>query len=338
MKFLPFLAKRLLGGISVLFGVTIITFTIAHLVPVNPVIAWIGRAAAVNPQLAAIYVQKYHLNSPLYIQYLYYLWGLIHLDFGFSPTKGEPVIMAISQTFPYTLQILFFTVIFVIALGIPAALIASKYAHKVPDRTILGFYILGTASPPFFIALVLILIFAMVLPIFPTGGSVDPLLQVPNVITGIPMLDALIQGNFVVFLSMVYHVILPSLALALTLFGLLTRVLRTNILELLSSNFVRASRARGYTENKILLQAFKNSLVTVITLISVLTIFALVGDLFVEDIFAYPGLGQYAVQAALATDYPAILGTTLFYAFIIVVVNVIADLLYGFVDPRIRFG
>jgi len=335
---LRFVAWRLVGGISVLFGVTVVTFVIAHLIPVNPVIAWIGRGASVNPQLAGVYIQRYHLNSPLYVQYFYYVYGLLHLDLGFSPTKGEPVMTAIFQTFPYTLQILFFTMIFVVLLGIPAGIIAAKYANKLPDRAILGFYIFGTASPPFFIALVLILIFSLILPILPTGGSVDPLLSVPNAITGIPMLDALIGARFGVFLSLLSHVILPSLALALTLFGLLTRVLRTNMLELLGSNFVRASRARGYGENKILFLAFKNSLVSVVTLISVLTIFALVGDIFVEDIFAYPGLGQYAVQAALASDYPAILGTTLFYAFIIVIVNVVADLLYAFVDPRIRYG
>ena len=339
MGIISFLTRRLATGIFVLFGVTLITFILAHMVPGNPVIAWLGKQAAQHPELAQAYAVKYHLNDPLYLQYFYYLNGLIHLDLGYSPTRGEPLVMAIAQTLPYTLQLVFLALLFVVFLGCLTGILAAKYAGKLPDRIIYSFYVFGIASPPFFVALVLILIFSLFLPILPTGGLMDVTINPPYSITGLPLLDALVEGKLAAFDSLLSHAILPSLALALTVFGLLTRVLRADILGLLNSNFVRAARARGVSENKIFFKyAFKNSLISVITLTSILTIFLLVGDIFVEYIFAYPGIGQYAVQAALSLEYPSILGTTLVYAIIIVIVNLVTDLTYGLVDPRIRHG
>jgi len=334
-----FILRRFASGVFVLFGVTLITFILAHLVPGNPIFAWIGKEAAQRPELVQAYIKKYHLNDPLYLQYIYYVNGLLHLDLGYSPTRGEPVAVAISQTLPYTLQLVFLALIFIVVLGSLTGIVAAKYSGKLPDRIIYSFYVFGVASPPFFVALVLILIFSLVLPVLPTGGLIDISVPVPYHIIGLPLLDALIEGNVTAFSSLLFHAILPSLALALTVFGLLTRVLRANILGLLNSGFVRAARARGVSENRIFFgYAFKNSLMSVITLTSILTVFVLVGDIFVEYVFAYPGMGQYAVQAALYLDYPAILGTTLTYATIIVIVNVLTDLLYGLVDPRVRYA
>ncbi len=333
------MARRIATGVFVIFGVTLITFILAHMVPGNPVVAWLGKQAAQHPELAQAYAEKYHLNDPLYLQYFYYLNGLAHLDLGYSPTRGEPVAMAISQTLPYTLQLVIMALVFVVILGSLTGILAAKYAGRVPDRIIYSFYVFGIASPPFFVALVLILVFSLLLPILPTGGLIDLSITSPYSITGLPLLDALLEGNIPAFNSLLSHAVLPSLALALTVFGLLTRVLRSDILGLMNSNFVRAARARGVSENKIFFNyAFKNSLISVITLTSILTIFLLVGDIFVEYIFAYPGIGQYAVQAALSIEYPSILGTTLVYAIIIVIVNLITDLTYGLADPRIRYA
>jgi len=229
--------------------------------------------------------------------------------------------------------------IFVVLLGTITGLLAAKYASRPPDRIISGFYIFGVASPPFFLPLVLIIVFALFLPILPTGGQIDLLVKLPLVITGIPIIDALFEGNWTAFSSLLTHIVLPSLSLALGAFGILTRILRSNTLQQLDSNYIRAARARGVPENKISFKyAFKNSLISVITLISLLAIFLISGDIFVENIFAYPGMGQYAVQAALTLDYPAILGTTLVYGIIIVLLNLAADLLYAVVDPRIRYS
>lgn len=339
MGILKFILKRVASAIFVLVGVSIITFILAHLVPVNPVVAWVGRQATSNPKLELIYIQRYHLNSPLYVQFFYYIWGILHLDLGYSPTKGEPVINAISQTLPYTLQLLFFSSLFAIIIGIAGGMIAAKYSGKFPDRIVSAFYIFGTATPAFFTALLLIVVAAFLIPNFPTSGPIGIFVNLPKRITGIPLIDALLEGNTNAFLSLFVHVLLPSFALALTVFGFLTRLLKTNILDLLDSNFISSFRAKGFSENKIFFNyALRNSLIPIVTLASIVTIFLLVGDVFVENIFSYPGMGQFLVQAAEASDYPAILAITLVYAIIIVIVNLVADLLYVLVDPRIRYG
>lgn len=337
--FVRFFVRRTASGILVLFGITLITFTLAHMVPYDPVVAWIGKLGAANPQIAEIYRQKYHLGDPLYLQYFYYIGGVLQGDLGFSPTKGEPVSQVIAQTLPNTLQVVFFALILVILIGTITAIVASRNAGKLPDRVISVTYVFGVASPPFLVPLILILVFALAVPILPATGQIDPLLTLPAPITGFTVLDAILAGDGAALQSILAHLILPSLSLAILAYGILTRILRTKILEQLDSGYIKAARARGVSENSIFFRyALKNSLVTEITIVSLLTIFLIGGDIFVENIFAYPGLGQFAVQASISLDYPGILGTTLVFAAIIFMVNLTADLLYALVDPRIRYA
>jgi peptide/nickel transport system permease protein len=187
------------------------------------------------------------------------------------------------------------------------------------------------------IPLVLLLIFASLLKVLPTSGIIDPLVPLPAHITGIPMIDAILEGKWPVFLSLLKHAILPSFAIAIALYGFLTRVLSSSINDVMGSIFVKAARARGISENRLLIQyGLKNSLLQVITLIALILTFSLYVDVFVENIFSYPGVGQYAVQAIQAFDYPGILATTLVYTAIIVIANLSADLLYLVADPRVR--
>jgi peptide/nickel transport system permease protein len=337
MNPLTFFLRRLVTALVTLFGVTLITFTLTHLISSNPLVAWLGKSASIDPQLAQIYIKIYHLKSPLYLQYFYYIDGLLHADWGFSFSKGEPVAQAVSQTLPYTIQLVILSLLFTIILGVAGGILSARFHGSILDKTIRTLYILGYASPAFFIALVLILVFSLFLPVLPTGGAAPVGVTLPKPITHIPLLDALIEGDWTAFSSLLRHAILPSLALSLGLFGVVTRVLRSSILELINSNFIRAARARGVSENKVYFYAFKNSLVAVITLLAITVNFTLVADIFVENIFAYPGVGQYVVQAALSLDYPAVLAITLVYAIIIVTANFIADLLYAVVDPRIRY-
>jgi peptide/nickel transport system permease protein len=305
---------------------------------VNPLVAWLGKAASYDPQLAQVYAKEYHLYSPIYLQYFYYIQGLVHLQFGYSTSKGEPVVQAISQTLPYTLQLLFISLILTSLLGVLGGILSARFQGRLLDKAVRAMYIFGVASPAFFIALLIIVVFSFLLPILPTGGPIGTFVHAPSRITGIPLLDALLEGDWSAFSSLLSHAILPSLALSLGIFGVITRVLRSSILDLLGSNFIRAARARGVSENKVYFYAFKNSLVSVITLLAITVNFTLVADIFVEDIFSYPGMGEYAVGAALSLDYPAILATTLVYAIIIIAANFLADILYAVVDPRIRYG
>jgi peptide/nickel transport system permease protein len=213
-----------------------------------------------------------------------------------------------------------------------------RFAGRLPDKVARALYIIGFASPPFFIALAVILIFTLVIPVLPTSGGVDVSVALPRTITYIPMLDSIITGDWPAFESLFAHVILPSLANALAVYGILTRVLRSSLLDVMKSNFVVAARARAIPERKIFFgYAFKNSLVTVVTLISLLFTFILGSTIFVEYVFSYPGIGDYAVESALQIDYPSILAITLTFALMIIIANLLADILYAVVDPRIRY-
>ena len=321
-----------------MLGVSLITFVLSHSISSNPLTAWFGKGAAIDPKVEQLYIKEYHFNDPIYIQYFYYLDGVLHGNLGFSPTKGESVVAAISQTLPYSLQIIFFSLLFTIAIGIVSGLLAARYEGKLPDKISRALYIVGFASPPFFIALAVILFFTLVLPILPTSGGINVSITPPPNITYIPILDSIISGDWPAFESLLAHAILPSLANALAVYGVLTRILRSSLLDVMKSNFVTAARARAIPERKIFFgHAFKNSLVTVITLISLLFTFILGSTIFVEYVFAYPGIGDYAVESALQIDYPSILAITLTFAALIILANLVADVLYAVVDPRIRY-
>lgn len=324
----------------VLFGVSLITFVLAHSVSSNPLVAWFGRGVTENPSLAQHYIAIYHLKSPLYIQYFYYIDGLLHLNLGWAPSAEQPLVTIISETLPWTLQLIFLSLIFTALIGISSGIFSARFAGRLPDKVLRGLYLTGMASPAFFIAIALAVIFSGIFRIFPTSGGYNVLTYVPPpTITHIPMLDALLTGRWSTLGMLLWYAILPALSISLGVYGILTRVLRSNMLDVLSSNFIRALRARAVSENRIFLwHAFKNSLVSVVTLLAIIVNVSLVADLFAEEIFAYPGMGKFAVDSALAVDYPSILATTLIFATIIVVVNLVADITYAFVDPRIRYG
>jgi len=289
----------------VLAGVSIITFVLAHSISSNPLTAWFGKGVSIDPKVEQAYVNEYHLNSPLYIQYFYYLWGLLHGSLGYSPTKGEAVAKAVAQTLPYTLDLVILSLIFTIIIGIGSGLIAAWSVNKLPDKLMRVFYIIGFASPPFFTALAVILVFTYVIHGLPTSGAIGTFVSPPKSVTGIPLLDAPITGDWTALESLLSHIILPSLANALAVYGILTRILRSSLLDILHSNFITAARARAISETRIFFgHAFKNSLVTVLTLIALLFTFILGSTIFVENVFSYPGIGQYIVQA---TVYAALL-------------------------------
>jgi peptide/nickel transport system permease protein len=331
-----FLLRRVAAGAVVLLGVVALTFILSHLIPGDPIVLWLGKAAQTQPQLVAIYVKMYHLHDPLYVQFFYYIYGILHLQFGFSPSRAEPVSSAIATTLPITLQLVFLSMVMTAILGVLTGILSAMYSGRLPDRINRAFYLLGSASPAFLIPLLLALIFTYLIPVLPNGGLINETIPLPPAITGFSLVDSLIAGDWTAFGSLAQHMILPSLALALGSYGIVTRVLRSSILEIMGSNFVRAARARGIPEGRIMFgYAFKNSLVEVITLLSLIFNFTLTGDVFVEQIFSYPGMGRYALQSALSFDYPGLFGTTLIYAIFVVAANLGADVLYATVDPRI---
>jgi peptide/nickel transport system permease protein len=336
-----YILRRLLFGIVVLLCVVTVTFVLSRSVGGgNIVAAWLGRAASMHPELAKLYVEKYHLNDPIPIQFYYYIINLFQGNLGYSPSRAfQPVAVIILLTLPFTIQIAFFAFIISVALGILLGVLSAQHEHRTADTCIRAFYLVSYSSPPFFIALVLLIVFAVKINLLPAGGAFDISLDTPTTITGLPMLDAAIEGNMPYLLSSLQHVILPSVSLALVTFGVLTRVLRSSLLDVMHANYIRTARAKGLDENAVFFKhALRNAMISVITISSLMVTWLITGTIFVENIFGYPGMGQYLAQALSGLDYPGILGTTIVFAIVIVITNLVADILYAIVDPQVRLG
>ncbi len=340
MRVTTFVLRRLAFAVFVLFGVLTITFILAHSIPGNPIQALLGRQAQQHPELVSALSAKYHYNDPIYVQYYYYLSNLLHGDLGYSTSRGfVPVLAVIEETLPFTIQIAFFAFVISLVLGILLGVVSARYAHRPVDHSIRALYLGGVSSPPFFIALILLIVLTFYFRVLPSGGAVSVGIAAPASVTGIPMLDSLVEGNWTYLSDALAHVILPSLALAVGAFGVVVRILRTSMLEVLQSNYIRTARAKGLDERTVFFKhALRNAMIPVVTLSSLIIYGLISGTLFVENIFSYPGLGQYVVGALAGQDYPGVLATTLVFAVIIVLANLVADVLYVVVDPQIRLG
>jgi peptide/nickel transport system permease protein len=340
MRLLPYVTRRLVLAIFVLWGVLTITFVLSHLIPGNPIEALLGRAATSHPDLVATLSAQYHYNGPIYVQYYYYIVNVLHGNLGYSTSRGFiPVVQVIEQTLPFSLQIAFFAFLIAMVFGILLGALAGRFSHKPIDHSIRAFYLAGVSSPAFFVALIFLIVFTYYFRLLPASGAVATGIAPPTPITGIPMLDAAIELNGTYLASALYHVILPSLTLAVGAFGIVVRILRASILETLQSNYIRTARAKGVDEGTVFFKhALRNAMMPVVTLSSLILYGLVSGTLFVENIFSYPGMGQFVVGAIAAEDYPGILATTLVYAVIIVAANLIADVLYVVVDPQVRLG
>jgi len=340
MNPLRYILRRVVFGAVVLLAVVTVTFVLSRSLGGNTVVAWLGKAASLHPELAQLYAEKYHLNDPIPVQYYYYIVNLLQGNLGFSPSRGfEPVVEVISQTLPFTLQIAVFAWVTSLVLGVLLGVISAQYHHKPVDTLVRAFYLGGYSSPPFFVALILLIAFAFSFRLLPSGGAYDISLTPPTVITGLPMLDAMIEGNWAYLLSSLQHVILPSVSLALVTFGVLTRVLRSSLLDVMHANYIRTARAKGLDEKTVFFKhALRNAMISVVSISSIMVTWLITGTIFVENIFAYPGMGQYLVTALAGEDYPGILGVTIVFALVIVVTNLIADILYAVVDPQVRLG
>jgi len=341
LNLLRFLLRRLAFAVFVLFCVLTLTFVLSHLIPGDVIQAWLGKEAAQYPVVAKLYAAKYHLNDPVYVQYVYYLAGMLQGNLGISPSRGfVPVSSVIAQTLPLTLQIVFLAFVICVFLGLGLGILAARYRGTPVDSLIRIFYLAGYSSPPYFIGIVILVVASLYLRILPTGGAYDPLAVSPSPsITGFPIFDALLQGNFSFVENASLHLVLPALTLALVTFGVITRVARSSLLDVMQTDYIRTARAKGLDEGTIFYKhAVPNAAISLITISSLVMTFLLTGSVFVEYLFSYPGMGRYAFTALQGSDYPGIMATVFVFAAIIIITNLVADILYAYADPEIRLG
>ena len=300
-----YLWNRLAAGLLVVFGISVFTFALVHMIPGDPVRMMLGQKAT-QEQVEQVREQM-GLNKPLVEQYATYITGIVQGDFGTSLKTGQPVLKEITNRFPATVKIAVAAIFIAIVVGIAMGMVAAKYKDTIVDRVVLTLATLGVSIPGYWLGLLLMLLFAVKWKWFPIAGG-----------TGLKDL------------------VLPAVTLGVYASTIICRLTRSGMLEVLSQDYIRTARAKGIDETIILFRhAFRNVMIPVVTVVGLQMASLLGGAVLIEQVFSWPGIGTLAIDAIFSRDFPMIQGTTLFMGIVYVSVNIVIDLLYGFIDPRI---
>lgn len=323
---------------TILFLIVLI-FALEHIIAPSPLSLakiFAGNPKAPISELNQI-IQEYHFDAPLQVQFYDYLVNLLHGNLGTDSIYKIPETIIIGRYLPITLELVLVGLILAIVLGIFTGTIAASRKGGVVDQSIKAVYLITWASPPFIVAFILQLVIAYDLNLLPASGLVDPTLVPPHIVTGFPLIDSLIAGDWVYFWSTVQHLILPAVSLAVTTFGVATRIMRASMIDAMDKDYVKLAYMKGFSKRQVIYRtAFKNAIGPIITLSALFFGTATAGAVIVEDIFQYHGIGFFTVQAILNLDNVAILAIAIIVGISVIIANLIADILYGVADPRIR--
>jgi len=332
-----FLARRLGIGLILLVGITLVAFILTHLVPGDPAAANLGQTAMSDPAIVKAWEHQYGLDKPVVEQYAIYLGKLVHLNLGISERTNDPVLSDLGQVVPATIELALFAIVFSSVIGIGLGVLAGIRRGGLVDGVIRVFSLVGLSTPTFWLALVVFIVFFSKLGWFPSGGRLDPGVSPPGAITGLYTVDALLHGQWSLFVQAVQHLVLPGVTLGIYTVGTMVRFTRASILEVVNNDYVRSARAKGLPEWTVVRRhVLRPALLSITTVAGLAFANLLAGTVFVEDIFAWPGVGQYAYLSAKDLDLPAIMGVSMFVALVYIVVNVLVDLAYSLLDPRIE--
>ncbi|WP_243738302.1 ABC transporter permease [Cellulomonas shaoxiangyii] len=332
-----YVSRRVAITAALLLGVTVMTFLIVQAVPGDAATANLSETALNDPEVVAAYRAKWGLDQPLPVQYWVYLTHVLQGDLGISQQTGRPVLGDLMTYVPATLEIALPAMLLAIVIGTAVGLYAAVHHDRAGDQVVRFGTLLGLSTPSFWLSLVVLYVFFYVLGVAPSGGRLSTWLTPPPRVTGMFTVDAALAGRWDVWWDAVQHLALPVLVLTFLTVAILTRFVRSAMLEVLDADYIRAARAKGLPERTVLRHhVLRAGLVPVITVSGLAFASLLSGTVLVEQIFGWPGVGQYAYRAASGLDMPAIMGVSLFVALVYTAVNLAVDLLYGVIDPRIR--
>lgn len=332
-----FLVRRLLLTVLVIAGVSAITFALSRLVPGNPARLLAGphaRQAEVDA-LAA----RYHLDGPVLEQYGVYMSGLLRGDLGLSVTSRRPVTEDLAQYLPATIELTLTAFLLTVLIGLPLGVLSAARRGGPIDHVARVFSVTGVSLPVFWLGLVLQVIFYKHLDLLPAGGRLGLLEFEPERVTGLYTVDSLLAGDWALFGSSLLHLILPAATLAIGSLAVVTRMTRASVLESLGADYVRTARAKGLPQSRVLRgHVVRNAFLPTLTVLGLQAGYLLAGNFLVESVFNWPGIGLYAIDAISNLDYAAIMGVTIVVSLIYVLVNLVVDLLYLALDPRITYS
>jgi ABC-type dipeptide/oligopeptide/nickel transport system permease component len=336
-SFLRFLARRLVALVLLALGITVVVFALTQLVPSNAVTANLGEQAAGDPAAVAAFKQKYGLDRPLPVRYALYLEHVVQGDLGDSALTRRPVRDDLGTFIPATAELALVSVLLAALVGVTLGVYAAMRRNRPADHVLRVVSLGGISMPTFWIALVALYVGFYRLGWFPGSDRLDPGTLPPPHVTGLYSVDALLHGEWGLAGEALHHLALPALVLAAFNVSLLTRYTRSAVLEVAQNDYVRAGRAKGLPEQTVIRRyILRAALPSVVTVLGLVFANVLTGAVLVEKIFSWPGIGQYAYNAAVGLDVPAIAGVSIFVAVVYVSVNFVVDVLYGVIDPRIR--
>ncbi len=334
MSLVRYVVKRFLSVIPVLIGVTLLTFTISHIIPGDPVRATLGPYP--SPEVVEQLKQKWGMDRPVYVQYFRYMKNLIRGDVGRSFQTNRAVIEDLKQFFPATFELTIFSMIITLLFGIPLGIIAATKRDRWMDHGTRLFSLIGVSMPIFWLGLIMLLLFYFTLGLFPAGGRLSPALSPPVGPTGLYLLDSLFSLNGSVFWDSLWHILMPSMCLSLAHVGVISRMTRSSMLDILHQDFIRTAEAKGLPQRLVIYKhALRNAVIPIITAVGVMFGRSIAGAVLTETIFSWPGMGLYTVQSILYLDFQPIMGFTVLVSFFYVFVNLVTDILYGLFDPRV---
>jgi peptide/nickel transport system permease protein len=331
---LRFVVRRLLLLVPILLGLSIVVFFWIRALPGGPAQALLGERA--TPETIAQIERQYGLDEPVHVQYWKYLERTAHFDLGTSVASRRPVTDELAERFPATIELALAAMLFSVVLGIPLGFIAAKRYGTWLDHASLVGSLIGISIPIFFLAILLKYVFAVQLGLLPSVGRISVLIDIPHP-TKFYVLDAILAGNPSALWDVLKHLILPAIALGSIPLAIIARITRAAVLDVQNEDYVRTARAKGLPPRVVDgRHIFRNALLPIVTIIGLQTGLLLSGAVLTETVFAFPGMGTWLVQAIRNRDFPVLQGGILFVSLVFVLVNLLVDITYAFINPRIR--
>jgi peptide/nickel transport system permease protein len=336
MRILTYVLKRLFYLIPVLIGVTLLVFVISHAIPGDPARMMAGQKA--SRKAVENLRQSLGLDRPLPEQYLRYMVGLVKGDLGTSIRNQRPVIEDLKDFFPATLELTLVSMIVCITVGLPLGIISAVRRNRPIDHISRVFSVFGVSTPVFWLGLMLLLLFYRNLGWLPGSGRLDMAVDPPLHVTGLYLIDTLLEGNWSKFSNVLLHMLLPAFCLSYVYLAIITRIVRSSMISVMGQDYITTVRANGLSEAVIILKhCLKNSLIPTVTITGLSIGELLGGAILTETIFNWPGMGKYVVDSVNFLDFPAIMGFTLVVSFAYVMINLFVDVLYALLNPQIRY-
>lgn len=346
-----YIFRRILSVLPTLIGVTFVIFMFQRLIPGDPAIAMLGEHAT-DESIERIR-EQFGLNRPVFLdrealvegdipgffdsQYILYMGRLIRLDLGDSIHRRIPVLETLALRFPATVELSLLSMIIAVIIGIPVGILSASRRNTAIDSISMVGSLIGVSMPIFWLGIMEIMLFAVILQWLPAGGRLSTGIEIES-ITNLYLIDSLISGNWEGFVDVLSHIIMPAVALATIPMGIIARMTRSSMLDVLQEDYIRTARAKGLGGRKVLYRhALKNAALPVVTIIGLQAGTMLAGAVLTETIFTWPGIGRWVYDAILGRDYPIVQGGTLLIAIIFIGVNFLVDILYALLDPRIRY-